>query len=979
MSHTLGRVIVDGTRIGPDSGAPATSPGVWEFPFTPGPAAMGGTPRFVILHFTAMSLPGASRLEVDLGYDTDVFTNASGADAWTRPIDPAPGPITVRYIGPGPTGGVTLAEYGSGEPTQTNEPGDYDFSITNPDLFLHTDPYTEPTYQPWLQCGQVINWSNVDCAPAASVQEAVARAVCILVAVHREDDGTPILSSCSGTLIDSDLVLTARHCFTEPDELDIQSGSVCFNYQTACDGSQPVDYAPTFHKILSVRAAGAAPSTSTPPSDWLVLQIDTPAGGLGIVPRELNPMDPMQNDSVFSVHHPNGAIKKFQMGTIVSSPAFPKVSNFDYAGGSSGSALFDSAGQVVGGALSRAPRGSFNCTVTYTSSRNVLDGLANPPAPPTPLDVMLVIDRSGSMSRPGTSGPGRTKIDEARDAASCFVQLVRTGGGDRLGMVSFSSSATDPADTAPDLVDVGQKAQLVGPAPFNGGTVGGLIASGTTSIGDGMSEALQALAPLSGNQRVLLLLTDGLQNTPPMIQDIEGTLGDTQLCIIGFGTEAELDGPLLTRLARDHGGIYTRANDGLELVKFFALCFGNIFESGMLSDPELRLEEGEDNAKAMPFEVCGEDTITVVLGWDTPNTSLAATLVTPGGATVTPATAGTVSDNGVIWWFLRVPLPVSGERDGTWEVRVSRVIGDPEFTPRDEVRYFVSVIARGGPTLVPLPPTSRIYTGDPITPQVALHFSNGTAPHATVEVTIDAPDGSLGKMVAEAGLSPPLIDGDPVDSFTATLQKIADQAGGLPLERSMKTVELLDDGGHDDGGMERDGIYGNPLENLTRYEGTYTFHAKARYGDACQVTREVMWSLHVEVGIDPGRTEVEVLDVADGPDGQKTGVIRVCFRDLYSSPLGPGRGDRFELTGQPGTTLTGPVIDRGDGCYDATVTWDPSVSRNPGLIVGQPGRPPTTLAPPTTEKAPCCPIWLCWGLAIALVVMLIIFFLMVIS
>jgi hypothetical protein len=120
VSHNIGRIVpVAGLRVGPDTGDAPSPAGTWERTFTPQPALAGGTPRFVILHFTALDLPGASRVEVDLGYGQDVFTAAQGNDVWTRPIDPTAGPIRIRYLGPGPTGGLTLAEYGSGEPWTT--------------------------------------------------------------------------------------------------------------------------------------------------------------------------------------------------------------------------------------------------------------------------------------------------------------------------------------------------------------------------------------------------------------------------------------------------------------------------------------------------------------------------------------------------------------------------------------------------------------------------------------------------------------------------------------------------------------------------------------------------------------------------------------------------------------------------------------------------------------------------------------------
>ena len=68
-------------------------------------------------------------------------------------------------------------------------------------------------------------------------------------------------------------------------------------------------------------------------------------------------------------------------------------------------------------------------------------------------------------------------------------------------------------------------------------------------------------------------------------------------------------------------------------------------------------------------------------------------------------------------------------------------------------------------------------------------------------------------------------------------------------------LTLHDDGRHDDGAMEPDGIFNHPVADLTRVEGTYQFRAVAQYGSGCVATREAHWSLHVEPGIDPGRSD----------------------------------------------------------------------------------------------------------------------------
>ena len=86
MSHDLGPLLIENLVIGPDGGGlPTTGSDTWSVDYVP-QAGVEPT-RFVLLHFTGVSLPGNNRLEVDLGYDTDVFTSTLGTDFWTRPIN----------------------------------------------------------------------------------------------------------------------------------------------------------------------------------------------------------------------------------------------------------------------------------------------------------------------------------------------------------------------------------------------------------------------------------------------------------------------------------------------------------------------------------------------------------------------------------------------------------------------------------------------------------------------------------------------------------------------------------------------------------------------------------------------------------------------------------------------------------------------------------------------------------------------------
>lgn len=262
------------------------------------------------------------------------------------------------------------------------------------------------------------------------------------------------------------------------------------------------------------------------------------------------------------------------------------------------------------------------------------------------------------------------------------------------------------------------------------------------------------------------------------------------------------------------------------------------------------------------------------------------------------------------------------------------------------------MICDGGPKLSYLGGQTRLYTGDAIDPLVGLHYPNRTTPPASIELTIEAPAIALGQLVTQAGLRTPQVSVDAVDAFQATLQSIARESGGeLPVSTTTTKVPLFDDGLHNDGALEPDGIYNNRLEDLTRVEGTYQFRAVATYGEGCRSTREALWSIHVEPGIDPDRSEVEIVDVTDQPGGRR-GVLVMVPRDRYGNPLGPGRKDRFTVAPLPGVTLDDVVRDRKDGSYGVSVSWDDTVIDRPGVLVTQPERPGVPLRPSAPPATP---------------------------
>lgn len=120
----------------------------------------------------------------------------------------------------------------------------------------------------------------------------------------------------------------------------------------------------------------------------------------------------------------------------------------------------------------------------------ILDLALHCATPPLPVDVVLMLDRSDSMSGP-------TLVD-AKRAALQFLDVVDYGRT-RVGLVSFARNATTDA-------------RLGSPDRQLRSAVNRLVADGDTHIAEGLREAgrmLDLASPIPSAARVVVLLTDG--------------------------------------------------------------------------------------------------------------------------------------------------------------------------------------------------------------------------------------------------------------------------------------------------------------------------------------------------------------------------------------------------------------------------------------------------------------------------------------
>ncbi len=167
--------------------------------------------------------------------------------------------------------------------------------------------------------------------------------------------------------------------------------------------------------------------------------------------------------------------------------------------------------------------------------------------------LMLAVDLSGSMRTPDMELGGQT-IDRFGAVEAIAGDFISRRGGDELGLILFGTQAFLVTPLTYDLSAV--RAQL------QGAVVG--LAGTETAIGDAIAVAVKRLAALPQQARVLVLLTDGVNNAGSIAPR------DAARAAAAFGSQlvnpsADLDADMLSSIASATGGRFFRATDSTEL------------------------------------------------------------------------------------------------------------------------------------------------------------------------------------------------------------------------------------------------------------------------------------------------------------------------------------------------------------------------------------------------------------------------------
>lgn len=219
----------------------------------------------------------------------------------------------------------------------------------------------------------------------------------------------------------------------------------------------------------------------------------------------------------------------------------------------------------------------------------------------TPLNLAIVIDRSGSMQGP-----------KLREAKRCVVDLIqRMHSEDQVGLVQYD----DQVDTVLPLTAVGQLSGIID------SLVQGITANGGTDLHAGWLRGSEMLAPKAGNQSTChtILLSDGqtnrgLTNMARICEQVSALAG-AGVTTTSVGLGADFNEELMTAIAQAGHGSAHYGERAIDLAETFEA------EIGLLSQLQWRNVE---------MSISGESTHIEILntyqrageGWRMPSVAL---------------------------------------------------------------------------------------------------------------------------------------------------------------------------------------------------------------------------------------------------------------------------------------------------------------------------------------------------------------------
>jgi hypothetical protein len=180
----------------------------------------------------------------------------------------------------------------------------------------------------------------------------------------------------------------------------------------------------------------------------------------------------------------------------------------------------------------------------------------------TPKNIVLTMDRSGSMSAPFDGTPGHTaKIELLKTAASLFLDLG--DASDKFGAVRYDDTYQSQAlNTSVAAL----KTWITGLSPGGSTGIGDALKESYRVLNGGSNSACDGADALPDDKGIIVLLTDGIENEDPYVDQSKPghlesfpCLRQASIYTIGLGLGSQLNEAMLSYLPQlsafaFHGG-----------------------------------------------------------------------------------------------------------------------------------------------------------------------------------------------------------------------------------------------------------------------------------------------------------------------------------------------------------------------------------------------------------------------------------------
>jgi len=620
--------------------------------------------------------------------------------------------------------------------------------------------------------------------------------------------------------------------------------------------------------------------------------------------------------------------------------------------------------------------------VYYGNSRIIIDNFNVPDR--APVDIVLVLDVSGSMGSPVPgSDSSLAKLELLQQAVEVFVRTwaMHAIDGDRIGVVYFNSNVDAMATGASFLMDVAANADAVV------GDVSAQIHSGCTAMGGALQVGYDNIGG-GDNKKVMVLFSDGMQSANPFIyeegipaklkvhvmssgaslpfdafwcttstaKDPDGSTivpdgdflheHDVQIHTIGVGVDGVGFSDLIERISDETDALhhFTSAPDE-DLDIFYTNDLINSLKTGTLEIVKTdkgTLTKGGVKTISIPVNKAARS-LTLVLSWkgEMRKDALSFAVDGPDGSALIPSG---ISQGG----FYNIskfdfPLKLKDRTVAHWGNWIVKIHSNIDVA---SVKYQFSAILDEPCFYFDFDfPGGDYGTGDAIKLTATLTQFEQPLPGADgVWVDVTSPAEAIGNILSDC--LPHVKLGDikkyrsdktreiyprRFDAMLAALltdPKVAE----LVKAKSTSKIRLYDDGRKEHGDLKaRDGIYSNIL-TTTQIPGTYAFEFNVMASSACgKVVRTEKTSTLVSVNtFNPNNSQIKAVR-AD----KDLYAVSVRPADNYGNLLGPGN-ERFIKIFTSSGKLEGPLIDQFDGSYQQRIRIRPGV--NPKITVQIKGR-----------------------------------------